>query len=619
MSDIIKLLPDAVANQIAAGEVIQRPASAIKELVENAIDAGADNIRLIVKDAGRTLIQVIDNGSGMSDTDARISFERHATSKISNANDLFTIRTMGFRGEALASICAIAHVEMKTRRETDTLGTHIINEGSAIKSQELCACEKGTSIAVKNLFFNVPARRNFLKSDQVELRHINDEFLRVALSHPDIAFTYFHNGSEMYHLPKSNLKKRIVACFGNPYNDKLVSIEHVSDMVSFSGFISKPEAARKTRGEQFFFTNRRFMKHNYLNHAVFNAYDELIKKDTFPSFFIFIEIDPEQIDVNIHPTKTEIKFQDERLIYSFLNATVKKALGMHNVLPSLDFTTDTNFDVTPRQGGVYVPPPEMKISPNFNPFDTGRDTSPKHTLPNERSNKDNWQKLYDELARTADPVLPDEPSSFGNSNSVTSLFETNDRPGDDVKMLLLHNRFVAAQVKSGMMLVDKQAALERILFEKYLLMLDGKGNASQQLLFPHSVEFSPADAELITELNEELRSLGFELLPTGSNSFDVIGTPPDLQDDKLQHTFEKMLENFKSNRISLKLGRNENMAAAFSRQVAAKQTKPLVQEEMNGLIDSLFACENPYYTPYGKSTVCIIKTDDIENLFKLQQ
>jgi len=616
MPDIIKLLPDSVANQIAAGEVIQRPASAVKELMENAIDAQADNIKLIVKDAGRTLIQVIDNGTGMSETDARLSFERHATSKIEGANDLFSIRTMGFRGEALASICAIAHVEMKTRRDGDELGTHIINEGSAVKSQELCSCEKGTSIAVKNLFFNVPARRNFLKSESVELKHITEEFLRLALAHPHISFSFFHNNNDVYHLDKSTLKKRIVNCFGNTYNEKLIAIEHTSDMVSFSGFVGKPEFAKKTRGEQYFFTNKRFMRHNYLNHAVFSAYNNLIKSDTFPSFFIFIEIDPEQIDINIHPTKTEIKFQEERIIYSFLQATIKKSLGLHNAMPSIDFTKDKDFDVTPLPGNKFVEPPKISVNPFFNPFEEKKDYRPP-TTPAERSNKQNWQKLYEELSHKADAT---ENTNFLNQEEDTSqilpsLWQSEHIPQQSVKMMQLHNRYLLTQVKSGIMLIDQQAAHERILYEKFLKTLEIKKSGSQQLLFPQVVELTPADAELVKELLPEFKDLGFDLALQDIYSVTVNGMPVEIEETDLQTIFEKLLDNFKSNRISMKLGRNENMAASLSKHIAIRQGKILQAEEMNAIIDKLFACENPYYTPYGKAIVCIFKMEDIESIF----
>ncbi len=612
MPDIIKLLPDSVANQIAAGEVIQRPASVVKELMENAIDAHAENIKLIIKDAGRTLIQVIDNGDGMSETDARLSFERHATSKIKQANDLFSISTMGFRGEALASICAIARVEMKSRRETDELGTYIINEASVVKSQEACSCDKGTSIAVKNLFFNVPARRNFLKSDQVELKHINDEFIRLAIAHPHIAFSYYHNNSEVFHLEKTNLKKRLVACFGNAYNERLVALEHTSELVSFRGFISKPEFARKTRGEQFFFTNNRFMKHNYLNHAVVSAFANLIKSDSFPSYFIFIEIAPEQIDVNIHPTKTEIKFQDERIVYSFLNATVKRALGVHNIMPSIDFTKPEGIDVTPLPQGTFVAPPVIKTNPNFNPFERSASSHPFES-PTERSNKRNWQKLYDEYLNKN--ALSGNEKTERSEKMFSENIEDKFSVLDTLKMIQLHNRFIIASVKSGIMLIDQQAAHERILFEKYLHCLENNKPASQQLLFPQTITFSNADAEIVSDLHVCFIALGFGIVAYDKNTFEINATPADLTEVNLQDIFEKMLESYKSSMMQVSLNKNEKIATALAKNLAVKQGKPLQNEEMNDIIEKLFACANPNYSPTGKPTVALINLQELEAAF----
>jgi len=622
MADIIKLLPDSVANQIAAGEVIQRPASAVKELIENAIDAGADSIKLIIKDAGRTLIQVIDNGSGMSETDARLSFERHATSKINEAKDLFSIRTMGFRGEALASVCAIAHVELKTKRKNDDLGTCIINEGSLVKSQEPCSCESGTSIAVKNLFYNVPARRNFLKAEQIELKHITEEFLKLALANPHIVFSYFNNNSEMFHLEKNNLKKRIMACFGNSYNDKLVALEHTSDLLSFTGFISKPDFAKKTRGEQYFFTNKRFMRHNYLNHAVFSAYNDLIKKDSFPSFFIFIDIDPEQIDVNIHPTKTEIKFQDEKMIYSFLNASIKKALGIHNVMPSIDFSKDKDFDVTPLPKDTFVEAPVIKVNPDYNPFKNNNYNNASYNDQLTKSNKKNWQKLYEEISQNTDDT-PEVIGTFKHNENNNSILTTDWNSDEEnitgVRMMQLHNRFILSTVKSGIMLIDQQAAHERILYEKYLKLLENKKSVSQQLLFPQKIELSPYDAGLVLELKSEFNTLGFDIRIEDKHEVVVNGAPIELDNENLQYVFEKMLENYKSNLIGLQFGKNENIAASLSKNISTKKVKALHFEEMNDIIEKLFACSNPYYTPYGKATVTIIKIEELENFLKISR
>lgn len=618
MTDVIRLLPDSVANQIAAGEVIQRPASAVKELMENAIDAGADDIRLLVKDAGKTLIQVLDNGCGMSETDARLSFERHATSKINKANDLFSIHTMGFRGEALASIAAIAHVEMKTRRREDETGAHIINEGSKIKSQEMCQCDEGTSIAVKNLFFNVPARRQFLKSDQVELRHITEEFMRLAIAHPHISFSFFNNNNEVYNLAKATTKRRIINCFGDNYSKRLIPLEHHSDLVSFSGFIGKPENAKKTRGEQYFFTNKRYMKHNYLNHAVFSAYENLIASDAFPSFFIFIDIDPEQIDINIHPTKTEIKFQDERIIYSFLKASVKKALGVHNIVPSLDFNKEKDFDINPTNSEKEIKPPTIKINPNYNPFHSHGGGSQSKTPPL-KSHKKNWQMLYNEIENKADDNN-DTPSLFSPAGNHITLSANFDAAGAESsfmqKFMQLQNNYILTQIKSGLIIIDQQAAHERILYEKFLHYLDAKDAVSQQELFPQKIELSPADAELTTELLDDIKLLGFDIKADIDNTFIVNGTPADLKNENLQYIFEKMLESYKSNMINLKLNNKENMAVSLAKNLSVKKGDNLHHSEMNEIVDKLFACDMPYKTPSGKKTLYVLSYEEIEKNFK---
>jgi len=618
MTDIIRLLPDSVANQIAAGEVIQRPASVVKELIENSIDAGADNIKLIIKDGGRTLIQVMDNGSGMSETDARMSFERHATSKIKQVNDLFSIYTMGFRGEALASICAIAHVELKTKTDNDELGTLIINEGSIIKCQEPCTCNKGTSIAVKNLFYNVPARRNFLKSEQIELKHITDEFLRLALANAHIAFSFYHNNSEVYILEKNNLKKRIIQCYSNSYNEKLIPVELITDTVSFSGFISKAEYAKKTRGEQFFFTNKRFMKHNYLNHAVLSAYNNLISKDAFPSYFIFIDINPELIDINIHPTKTEIKFQDEKIIYSFLNASIKKSLGVHNVMPSIDFSKDPIYDVPPLPKDKFVEPPVIKINPDFNPFEKSKNFPNNQESALDKNNKKNWKKLYEEFIPSENDINPTidiSPDYKTNTQNISPNWNNPENINTSEKIIQIQNSYILTTIKSGIMIIDQQSAHERILYEKFLFMLENKKNVSQQLLFPLPIELSPSDAELANELSGEFATLGFDFKIENKTHIVVYGTPADIDNINLQQVFENMLENFKNNLISLKLNKAENIAASLSKNLAIKKGKQLEYDELKDLIDKLFSCKSPYLTPYGKATVSIIKMEDIEKYF----
>ena len=489
MPDIIQLLPDSVANQIAAGEVVQRPASAVKELIENAIDAGADKIQLILKDAGKSLIQVIDNGCGMSLTDARMCFERHATSKIKKAEDLFAIRTMGFRGEAMASIAAIAQVELKTRRHGDELGTCLFIEGSEVLRQEACSANTGTSICVKNLFYNTPARRNFLKSNPVEMRHIIDEFYRVALANPQIFISLHHDGQEVYHLPGSNLKQRIVHLFGSSYNERLVPVTEDTSVIKLHGFVGKPEYARRTRGEQFFFVNNRFIKDAYLNHAVLMAFKELLPEDTYPLYVLYIDIDPSKIDINVHPTKTEIKYQDEQTIYAIIRSSVKRSLGRYNITPSLDFDQENSIGhlVTPKPPEEIVAP-SITFNPDFNPFNTGNKT--EREIPFLRNAGDqprsspiprNWDTLY-EISKKDNPVQHD----LHAEKTVEADDQEVSKPSER-QLFQIQNRFILSQIKSGFMLISQQAAHERILYERFLQQLQNHSGVSQQSLFPQSV------------------------------------------------------------------------------------------------------------------------------------
>jgi len=501
MPDIIQLLPDSVANQIAAGEVVQRPASAVKELIENSIDAGADKIQLIVKDAGKSLIQVIDNGAGMSVTDARMCFERHATSKIRKAEDLFAIRTMGFRGEAMASIAAIAQVELKTRRHEDELGTCITIEGSEVLSQEACSANTGTSISIKNLFYNTPARRNFLKSNSVEMRYIIDELQRVALAHPEIFFTLHHNGQEVYHLPGTTLKQRIIHLFGNNYNERLVPVEEDTNVINLRGFVGKPEYAKRTRGEQFFFVNNRFIKDAYLNHAVLMAFKELLPEDTFPLYVLFIDIDPSKIDINVHPTKTEIKYQDEQTIYAIIRSAVKRSLGRYNITPSLDFDQENSIEhlVTPIPIEEIVPP-TISFNPNYNPFNNDRQV--EQDAPVYRSSSDyrsspipsNWDTLYEITKKDVNI----QQQVYEEKSIAVDEQELN-KPSER-QLFQLQNRFILSQIKSGFMLINQQAAHERILYERFLQQLQNHSGVSQQSLFPESVTLNSSDFELLKEL-----------------------------------------------------------------------------------------------------------------------
>ncbi|WP_392469988.1 DNA mismatch repair endonuclease MutL [Sphingobacterium cellulitidis] len=617
MSDIIQLLPDSVANQIAAGEVVQRPASAIKELMENAIDAGADHIKLIIKDAGKSLIQVIDNGCGMSVTDARLCFERHATSKIRKAEDLFAIRTMGFRGEAMASIAAIAHVELKTRRIEDELGTVIEIEGSEVIQQYPDQAPAGTSISVKNLFYNIPARRNFLKSNSVELRHIIDEFQRIALAHPEIFFTFHSDGNELFHLPKETLKQRIVHLFGNNYNQRLVPVEETTTIINIKGFIGKPEFAKKTRGEQFFFVNNRYIKDPYLNHAVMNAYEEILPADTFPLYVLFIDIDPSKIDINVHPTKTEIKYEDDKAIYAILRSAVKRSIGRYNIAPSLDFEQETGFNdlITPKPLDE-IQAPTINFNPNFNPFDDGMPKQPrKYNFPEQIERKtsipQNWDSLY-EITESEDSeqlsLLPEEPEAKAES----PIIQASDQPKK--QFFQLHNRYIVSQIHSGFMLIDQQAAHERILFEQFQQQLQQNQGSSQQSLFPQTVELNSADFALVQEILPEIHALGFQLRAFGKTTYIVDGIPADLENINEGQIIEKLLEDFK-NQSDLRLTKRERLAKSLAKNAAIKPGTKLENEGMADLIDRLFACESPNISLSGRPVIITYTLQELAERF----
>lgn len=627
MLDIIQLLPDSIANQIAAGEVVQRPASVVKELLENSIDAQSTNIQLIVREAGKTLIQVIDNGLGMSETDARMCFERHATSKIRTSDDLFKIRTMGFRGEAMASIAAVAQVEMRTRRTTDELGVLIKIEASELKAQEATATPEGTSIQVKNLFFNVPARRNFLKSNPVEMRHIIDEFQRVALSNPEISFSLHHNDTEVYNLPAGKLSRRIVDLFGKGYREQLASCEEETSFVSVRGYVGKPEYAKKTRGEQFFFANNRFIKNSYLNHAVMSSFEGLIPEGSHPFYVLFIEIDPIHIDINVHPTKTEIKFDDERTVYAIVQAAVRKSMSQHNLMPSLDFETDVNFanNIFQFNGSPFEKTKETAVSA------FARTTE---TPFREKTNLTNWNKLYEGLNRQLDDFERKEPEieqtkvDFGDTTESTSFLlksKANDigsnRPqrasqDSEASTFQIHNRYIISQVKSGMLLIDQRAAYERILYEKFSQNLRKNGGASQQLLFPTKVKLTTADFHLLLEIQDEIRNLGFVLSVVEHDSFMVNGIPADSPEENEQQMLEGILEQFKQNESELHLDKAENLARAMAKRSAGRYgNHALTVLEMNTLVEQLFASSNPSYTPSGEVTMKIVSLSDMASLF----
>lgn len=616
MADVIQLLPDSVANQIAAGEVIQRPASAVKELLENAIDAGADTISLVIKDAGKSLIQVIDNGTGMSETDARLSFERHATSKIKNADDLFNINTKGFRGEALASIAAIAQVELKTRTEKNDLGTKITIEGSEVKDQEPCSGSKGTSFSIKNLFFNVPARRNFLKSNPVEIKHIIEEFQRVALVHADINFSMYNNGNEVFNLKKGSFRQRIVGIYGDKYNQRLVPVAENTDLVSIEGFVSKPEFAKKTRGEQYFFVNDRFIKSAYLNHAVQNAFDQLLASDQFPSYFLKLTIDPAKIDINIHPTKTEIKFDDERAIYAIIRTAVKQALGKFNIAPTLDFEQESSFNVPLLKETDNVKMPTIKVNPDYNPFKT-EEKPKKSGGAYKKQSTENWETLYQSFEQ--DEVKKQETIvDEQEEQQVISTDWDNEEIEEKTTLIQLHNKYILTQLKSGFLIVDQQRAHERILFESFSEGLENGQAASQQLLFPETVDFSSTDAELLNELENEIKALGFEMNKVGRTSYVINGVPAELKDQDVKKSMESLLEQFKMNESELKLKRKENIAVSMARSASIKSGKKLSYEEMKALVDKLFACNMPYSLPNGKPTIVTLNLDDLNQQFDYQ-
>jgi DNA mismatch repair protein MutL len=607
MSDIIHLLPDSVANQIAAGEVIQRPASAVKELLENAIDANATQIKLFVKDAGKSLIQLIDNGKGMSETDARMCFERHATSKIRKAEDLFEIRTMGFRGEAMASIAAIAQVELKTKMASQATGTLIEIEGSKINKQEACSMTDGTQISIKNLFYNIPARRNFLKSNPVELRHIIEEFQRQALAHPEIFFSMHHDGQEMFHLPIGNHKQRITAIFGNQYNERLVPVEESTDIITIEGYIGKPQFAKKTRGEQYFFVNKRFIKDPYLNHAINNAFEELLSADSFPFYVLFIDIDPKHIDVNVHPTKTEIKFEDEKLVYAILRAAVKRSLGKYSVSPSIDFNTESSFSnlkpFNPSTDEIRIP--TIAVNPTFNPFEKRHQSGylPGQTqMP--RSNA-GWEALY-EIVKPAEEaeqsILHQEPNTKHTDLSERNTFQ-------------LHQRFIVSPIKNGILMIDQQAAHERILFERFYESLHNNAGASQQSLFPQSVHMNASDFELTKMLLLDLQQVGFDIQEFGKNTFVIHGVPAEINASNEEQTLMGLLESYKQQSGIQKFEQKEQLARSLAKQSAIKAGKNLSQEEMNHLIDELFACELPNTGINGKATFVRISIEELASYF----
>ncbi|GAA4495629.1 DNA mismatch repair endonuclease MutL [Hymenobacter ginsengisoli] len=665
MPDIIQLLPEYLANQIAAGEVVQRPASVVKELLENAVDAGATSVQLIVKEAGKQLVQVVDDGAGMSPTDARMSLERHATSKIRSTEDLFRIRTLGFRGEALASIAAVAQVEIRTKQRGQETGSLLLVEGSQVSSQTPTACPDGTSIAVKNLFFNVPARRNFLKSNAVEMRHILDEFQHVALANPQIAFSLYQNDLEVFSLPAGKLSQRIVALLGNNYKEQLANCEEITPFITVKGYIGKPESAKKSRGDQFFFVNNRFIRSAYLNHAVLAAYEGLLARDTHPFYVLFLELDPKAIDINVHPTKTEIKFEDEKTVYAVVRAAVRQALGVHSLTPSLDFEGDVNFaPIRPlrtsagasggfaKGDGAALPPPTRAVE--FNPDALAasvsaaargsRKTADERASPprpTEQAKRD-LEAFYRELGQ---PVRPaDEVAPAGTVTMVPPVAPLPELPfthpspaerprlqaagpassgptmsggGHNPRATQVLNRYVLLPVKSGLMLIDQEAARERILYEQYTAGQAQGGGHSQALLFPRPLTFSPADYAVLGELTPTLHLLGFRFAEFGPHTIAIEAVPADLPAQGEKELLEGLIEQFRSGAAPLRLDRHEALARALARRVAQATSQPRLPDvELNALVDKLFACQVPNYTPDGRPTVVLLDGEQLAAFFR---
>ncbi|HMI06135.1 MAG TPA: DNA mismatch repair endonuclease MutL [Flavobacterium sp.] len=628
MSSIIQLLPDHVANQIAAGEVVQRPASVVKELLENAVDAKATDIKLIIKDAGKSLVQVIDNGLGMSVTDARLCFERHATSKIRQAEDLFSLHTKGFRGEALASIAAIAHVEMKTRQEQEELGTHIIIEGSKFISQDVAVLPKGTSFAVKNLFFNIPARRNFLKSEIVEHRHIVDEFQRVALAHPNIHFTYYHNGGELFNLPPSNFRQRIVNIFSGKTNEKLVPVKEETEIVSIQGFVSKPEFAKKNRGEQFFFVNDRFIKSGYLHHAIMAAYEGLLKDGSQPGYFLYLQVPPHTIDINIHPTKTEIKFDDEHALYAILRSSVKHSLGQFNVSPVLDFERDSNLDTPYSYKDAEASVPTIQVDGNFNPFSEEKPN--KHFVTESYRRKPDtahWEGLYVGLKHDTDSAFENERTQqtmtgtaemqFESEEVTASLFDENEMEQVVNKTYQIHKKYIVNPIKSGMVIVDQQRAHQRVLYEQFLTNMTVHQAASQQLLFPLNLYFSTSEMELISELKVALINTGFVFEETHEDHVVISGLPVNVTESEVSIVLEQLLSDLHDGIPESSFSQNDTIAKSMAKSLAVKTGTYLTEKEQENLVNGLFACKEPNVSPFQKPTFITMRVEDLDKKFAI--
>ena len=606
MSDIIKLLPDSVANQIAAGEVIQRPASVVKELMENAIDAGASTVKVNIKEAGRTLIQVIDNGCGMSQSDASLAFERHATSKISAAKDLFAIRTLGFRGEALASIAAIAEVDLKTRRVEDEVGTEIRMHGSELKGREPVSCPPGSNFMVRNLFYNVPARRKFLKANTTEFRHIVNGFYRVVLTNPEISFSLAHNQTEIYSLPPAQIKQRIINVFGKNMSQVLIPVQAETSIVKIHGYLGKPEAARRKFGEQFFFVNRRYIRHPYFHKAIMEAYDQVLPPDTVPSYFLFMEAATESIDINIHPTKTEVKFEDERSIYQILHAAARETLGRHSMVPSLDFSKEGDIDIPVLRKDTEINIPRENINPDYNPFkeeQSGQSYQAREQIVNQ-ARYSHWESLFEDIEKA--------------ERKISEALEENVGPGADrseSNLFQFKQKYILLAVKSGLMLVDQQRAHERILYDRFLLAASQDRPSAQQDLFPRKVELNAADHAVLIEIFDDICKLGFDIRDLGDHSIEIKGIPADLSDKDPSIWLDHFLKEFNEKGGDIRGERDRMIASALARTGTIKPGKVLMPREMRELLDRLFACGEPGFTPDGKTVFRILPLEDIDKFF----
>lgn len=622
-ANIIRLLPDHVANQIAAGEVVQRPASVVKELLENAVDAQSTSIKLIIKDAGKTLIQVVDNGMGMNETDARLCFERHATSKISKAEDLFNMHTKGFRGEALASIAAIAHVELKTKPVDTELGTHLVIEGSKVTSQELAVLPKGTSILVKNLFYNIPARRNFLKSDKVEFRHVVDEFQRVALAHPNIAFEMIHNGSDVFQLPAGNLRKRIVGIMGNKLDEKLVPIHEQTEIAEIHGFVTKPEAAKKTRGEQFLFVNDRFVKSGYLHHAIVAAYEGLLKEGTHPAYYIYLNLPPNTIDINIHPTKTEIKFDDDSALYAIIRATVKHSLGQFSIAPVLDFNRNPELDTPYEMQGNASIKPTVEVDTNYNPFTEKTVSGNTSGFKPSRSvggttKSTNWDTLYSNISTSSDEILSSVGHTLESEQPEENLFSEQVHEDKQTNLAFqIHKKYIISPIKSGMVIIDQRRAHQKILFERYMNIFRNKNSSSQQLLFPLQLYFSSTEIVMLKEMQAFLIDLGFDFEKIEQDNIVISGVPVGVSESEVSIVLEDLLNDWQNDLPEDTDVLQQHLAKAMAQSLALKSGTILSADEQQNIVNSLFACPNPQVSPFGKLTYVIQNIEEIDKKFIL--